>query len=191
LPYGRTPGRSPALLRTTSAPSAHNRQINPGQPFRPDQSLRSHPFRYSADSPRNSETRATRDLTGACSTSWKSRPGRSRRQGLPGQHLGDGPDKGKGKSKPEPQKEANRAHAKLRAVGERANAQLKTWDILDKLRCCPWKACQRSADSRRISSMRRLSGQPHERIAASSADGRSRRPGRDDGSIRLSAPVGE
>jgi hypothetical protein len=26
--------------------------------------------------------------------------------------------------------------------GERANAQLKTWDILDKLRCCPWKAGQ-------------------------------------------------
>ena len=46
----------------------------------------------------------------------------------------------KGKNKPEPQKDANRAHAKLRALGERANAQLKTWDILDKLRCCPWKA---------------------------------------------------
>jgi hypothetical protein len=46
----------------------------------------------------------------------------------------------KGKNKPESQKEANRAHAKLRALGERANAQLKTWDILDKLRCCPWRA---------------------------------------------------
>jgi len=46
----------------------------------------------------------------------------------------------RGKNKPEPQKEANRAHAKLRAPGERANAQLKTWDILDKLRCCPWRA---------------------------------------------------
>ena len=46
----------------------------------------------------------------------------------------------KGKNKPEPQKEANRAHAKLRAPGERANAQLKTWNILGKLRCCPWKA---------------------------------------------------
>jgi hypothetical protein len=46
----------------------------------------------------------------------------------------------RGKNKPEPQKEANRAHAKLRAPGERANAQLKTWNILDKLRCCPWKA---------------------------------------------------
>ena len=33
----------------------------------------------------------------------------------------------KGKSKPESQKEANRAHAKLRSPGERANAQLKTW----------------------------------------------------------------
>jgi DDE superfamily endonuclease/Helix-turn-helix of DDE superfamily endonuclease len=46
----------------------------------------------------------------------------------------------KGKNKPEPQKEANHAHAKLRAPGERANAQLKTWNILDKLRCCPWRA---------------------------------------------------
>ena len=32
----------------------------------------------------------------------------------------------KGKNKPESQKEANRAHAKLRSPGERANAQLKT-----------------------------------------------------------------
>jgi hypothetical protein len=46
----------------------------------------------------------------------------------------------KGKNKPEPQKEANRAHAKLRAPGERANAQLKTWRILRKLRSCPWRA---------------------------------------------------
>jgi hypothetical protein len=46
----------------------------------------------------------------------------------------------RGKNKPESQKEANRAHAKLRAPGERANAQLKTWKILSKLRCCPWKA---------------------------------------------------
>ena len=46
----------------------------------------------------------------------------------------------RGKNKPEPLKEANRAHAKLRAPGERANAQLKTWKILSKLRCCPWRA---------------------------------------------------
>jgi DDE superfamily endonuclease/Helix-turn-helix of DDE superfamily endonuclease len=32
----------------------------------------------------------------------------------------------RGKNKPESQKEANRAHARLRAPGERANAQLKT-----------------------------------------------------------------
>jgi len=43
-------------------------------------------------------------------------------------------------NKPQSQKDANRAHAKLRAPGERANAQLKTWKILRKLRCCPWKA---------------------------------------------------
>jgi hypothetical protein len=47
-----------------------------------------------------------------------------------------------GKNKPESQKEANRAHARLRAPGERANAQLKTWRILRKLRCCPWRAGQ-------------------------------------------------
>jgi hypothetical protein len=35
-----------------------------------------------------------------------------------------------------------RAHAKLRSPGERANAQLKTWRILRKLRCCPWRAGQ-------------------------------------------------
>jgi hypothetical protein len=47
----------------------------------------------------------------------------------------------KGKNKPESQKEANRAHAKLRTPGERANAQLKAW-ILTRLRCCPWRAGQ-------------------------------------------------
>ena len=48
----------------------------------------------------------------------------------------------KGKNKPESQKEANRAHARLRGPGERANAQLKAWHILRKLRCCPWRAGQ-------------------------------------------------
>jgi DDE superfamily endonuclease/Helix-turn-helix of DDE superfamily endonuclease len=46
----------------------------------------------------------------------------------------------RGKNKPESQKGANRAHARLRSPGERANAQLKTWRILRKLRCCPWRA---------------------------------------------------
>ena len=48
----------------------------------------------------------------------------------------------KGRNKPESQKQANTAHAKLRSPGERANAQLKTWHILRKLRCCPWHAGQ-------------------------------------------------
>ncbi|MFY9774014.1 MAG: transposase family protein [Trebonia sp.] len=48
----------------------------------------------------------------------------------------------RGKNKPESQKQVNRAHAKLRAPGERANAQLKAWRILRKLRCCPWRAGQ-------------------------------------------------
>ena len=48
----------------------------------------------------------------------------------------------RGKNKPESQKDANRAHARLRGPGERANAQLKCWHILRKLRCCPWRAGQ-------------------------------------------------
>ena len=48
----------------------------------------------------------------------------------------------RGRNKPASQKDANRAHAQLRAPGERANAQLKTWRILRKLRCCPWRAGQ-------------------------------------------------
>ena len=47
-----------------------------------------------------------------------------------------------GKRKPESQKAANRARAKLRSPGERANARLKTSRILRKLRCCPGKAGQ-------------------------------------------------
>ncbi len=46
----------------------------------------------------------------------------------------------KGRDKPESQKQANRSHAKLRGPGERANAQLKSWRILRKLRCSPSKA---------------------------------------------------
>jgi DDE superfamily endonuclease len=48
----------------------------------------------------------------------------------------------KGKNKPQSQKDANKAHAQLRSPGERANAQLKTWRILRKLHCCPWRAGQ-------------------------------------------------
>ncbi len=48
----------------------------------------------------------------------------------------------RGRNKPASQKDANRAHARLRSPGERANALLKTWRILCKLRCCPWKAGQ-------------------------------------------------
>ena len=48
----------------------------------------------------------------------------------------------RGRTSQNPRKQANRAHAKLRAPGERANAQLKTWHILRKLRCCPWRAGQ-------------------------------------------------
>lgn len=35
---------------------------------------------------------------------------------------------------------ANRAHAALRGRGERGFATLKTWRILRRLHCCPWRA---------------------------------------------------
>jgi hypothetical protein len=38
------------------------------------------------------------------------------------------------------QKSVNRHHAKIRAVGERAVAILKTWKILTKLRCSPHRS---------------------------------------------------
>lgn len=38
------------------------------------------------------------------------------------------------------QKAVNRFHAKIRALGERANATLKTWKVLDRLHCCPQRA---------------------------------------------------
>jgi hypothetical protein len=48
----------------------------------------------------------------------------------------------KSRNKPDSQKDANRAHARLRGPGERANTQLKQWRILRKLRCCPRRTGQ-------------------------------------------------
>jgi hypothetical protein len=38
------------------------------------------------------------------------------------------------------QRSVNRHHAKIRALGERAVATLKTWKVLTKLHCCPRRA---------------------------------------------------
>jgi hypothetical protein len=38
------------------------------------------------------------------------------------------------------QKDVNRSHARVRALGERAVATLKTWKVLTRLRCCPRRA---------------------------------------------------
>jgi hypothetical protein len=62
----------------------------------------------------------------------------------------------KGKNKPEPQKEANRAHAKLRALGERANAQLKTWKILQQAALLPLASRETSQGHPRFATSRRL-----------------------------------
>jgi hypothetical protein len=51
--------------------------------------------------------------------------GKHKKHGEPAGHRREDPVQGK--NKPDSQKQANKAHAKLRAPGERANAQLKTW----------------------------------------------------------------
>lgn len=43
----------------------------------------------------------------------------------------------KGRDKPQSQKDANQAHTRLRGPGERANAQLKHWRVLRKVRVSP------------------------------------------------------
>jgi hypothetical protein len=56
-----------------------------------------------------------------------------------------------GRNKPESQKQANEAHAQLRAPGERANAQLKSWRI--------------PAEAALLPPARRTARQGHPRIA--------------------------
>ena len=90
------------------------------------------------DTPRASPAATTPQVTTSIHDFAASLPGHPGRQGLPGRRAREDPVPGR--NKPESQKEANRAHAKLRSPGERANAQLKTWRILRKLRCCPWRA---------------------------------------------------
>ena len=47
------------------------------------------------------------------------------------------PDTGKYRPLSQNQKDVNTAHARLRGPGERANAQLKSWKILRKIRTSP------------------------------------------------------
>jgi hypothetical protein len=47
---------------------------------------------------------------------------------------------GTGRNSPPWQKKVNRAHARIRSIGERANATLKTWKVLTKLCCSPHRA---------------------------------------------------
>jgi hypothetical protein len=41
------------------------------------------------------------------------------------------------------QKDVNSAHARQRGPGKRGNAQLKTWRVLGKIRCCPRRVTDR------------------------------------------------
>ncbi len=50
------------------------------------------------------------------------------------------PDTGRCRRLSRNQKQVNAAHARMRGPGERANAQLKSWKILRKIRCCPTQA---------------------------------------------------
>lgn len=50
------------------------------------------------------------------------------------------PDTGHYRRLSRAQKEVNAAHARQRGPGERANAQLKSWQVLRKIRSCPGRA---------------------------------------------------
>src|SRR5689334_7358748 len=50
------------------------------------------------------------------------------------------PDTGRFRRLSRVQKEVNAAHARQRGPGERSNAQLKSWQVLRKIRSCPTRA---------------------------------------------------
>jgi hypothetical protein len=50
------------------------------------------------------------------------------------------PDTGRYRRLSRAQKEVNTAHARQRGPGERANAQLKAWKTVHRIRCCPSRA---------------------------------------------------
>ena len=50
------------------------------------------------------------------------------------------PDTGRYRRLSRSQKEVNTAHARQRGPGERANAELKNWKVLRKIRSCPSRA---------------------------------------------------
>jgi DDE superfamily endonuclease/Helix-turn-helix of DDE superfamily endonuclease len=52
------------------------------------------------------------------------------------------PDTGRYRRLSRAQKEVNVAHARQRGPGERANAQLKSWTVLRKIRSCPRRATE-------------------------------------------------
>ena len=65
-------------------------------------------------------------------------PGHPRRQGLPGQHLGEDPVQGQEQAgTAERGQPGPRETPRTRRKGERPAQDL---EILDKLRCCPWRA---------------------------------------------------
>jgi hypothetical protein len=52
------------------------------------------------------------------------------------------PDTGRFRRLSQNQKDLNAAHARQRGPGERANAQLKSWKVLRRIRSCPTQASQ-------------------------------------------------
>ena len=59
---------------------------------------------------------------------------------IPQQRRRRDPDTGKYRALSRNRKEVNASHARQRGPGERANAQLKSWKVLRKIRCCPRRA---------------------------------------------------
>jgi hypothetical protein len=56
--------------------------------------------------------------------------------GVPQRRRSADPETGERRRLSRNQKAVNSAHARQRGPGERANAQLKSWKVLRKIRCC-------------------------------------------------------
>src|SRR5690348_14400007 len=72
---------------------------------------------------------------------------------LPQRRRRADPDTGQRRRLSRTQRKVNAAHAAQRGPDERANAMLKIWKILRKIRCCPYRPPRWSTPSRYSSSL--------------------------------------
>jgi len=115
------------LLRSRCGRRPAGPRIRPPSCWTPSRSVP----RTTSRRPRQAKTRRNECLVGSGDAAAGSLGGAGQGRGRPGQAAWYRPDLSAR------QKAVNRAHARIRARGERTNDTLKTWKVLTKLRCCP------------------------------------------------------